>query len=533
MAFIRKHKLLEEQFFQVLTEHDNMLLDYNSIIYGRNHRLPSFGNPPKPIKFVVKIVDNINQLFVTTAESPGCFFIKGSVKIYCTNPVYEQIILKYEEYRRLSVTYDEECELFEDIRIENNEFVVKNERYRIHSIEDIDIDEFKKKIHFISYNEVIKLYSVSVVGMQPGTFLGCVNYRLIFGNGSVLYYLTSYSVNTRFSCESAKIECDYIIINRKASIKENQLRLFSDLLRNFCIRMDDSVDNTLVIPLPLETLFIEILLHTLSVVHSYNIPIFVVSPLYKKVELLVNIQSEWLNSTVCMSEEPFPIREYHQLYHIDRFNHDYREASGRNNKIIFCSDLLYRYKNKVNIFKKQLDILINHKSNDNFNRKDNYNFNLSDESPGSKGKSVLDNMNEISDEYLAKLDKKYNSNKFYDIVGCNIKIESSNDEILALTNAVIISDDTFFFKSSADYVDMIMDGSLFNIKDKLFVFGDFLFTDKFSDNQFKIYIKKKHSLLKKLLEKRNYIVIGNSIIFPKERLKWNIINNYKIEYESF
>lgn len=537
MVFIRKHKILNDAFYQIQTEHDNVLLDYHAGIYGKNHRLPSFESPPKSIKFIVKVIENCKHLFITSAESLGCLFTDESVKIYCTNPVYEQIMLKYEEYLRLSLTYDEEiCNNVNNDKLNNNKiseinsqhtnsginiqnsgmniqyyqssqfYMINNEKYKIVSIEEINCESFKKKIHFLAYNEPIALYGLKIMAMQPGTFLGWINYKMVFANEKSLYYLTSYSEKPRFSSESVKIEADYLIINRSAMFKTNDLQMFSELLHKICLISEEGKDNNIIIPLPIETLFIEILLHTLSIVQYCNIPIYVVSPLYKKVELLVNIQSEWLKSSVCMSEEPFPIREYNYLYPIDTFNNEYKQGGEGKNKIIFCSDLAYKYKTKNKIFAKQLDILINNKD--------------------ETGERINENV-------MIKINEKFYSENYYEKVKFDIKIENSIEEITRSTQAIIIDEEFFFIKTTTDYCYMNVNGSLNLINNKLFLSGDFLFTDKYSVNQLNIYIKNKKSLLKRLLETKEYVIIDNSIIFYNKRMKFRIINNEQIEYENY
>ena len=83
------------------------LFDYNTGIYGVNFRIPSFEDPPKPLKFIVKNYVAIDSIFVSHSDSIGPLFLKNT-KIYLTKPVYEQILSKYEEYKSLILSYDEE-----------------------------------------------------------------------------------------------------------------------------------------------------------------------------------------------------------------------------------------------------------------------------------------------------------------------------------------------------------------------------------------------------------------------------------------
>ena len=183
MVYIKKHTFKNLSFIQAFTNQKSLLFDYPAALYGVNHAHPSFKSPQKELKFEVKIIKNIDSLFVSSSDSFGVFFINYSTRIYCTKPVYEQLLLKYEEYRTMSVTYDAEKDSSE---------------YKIVSIHDANLEQFKRNVIFIKYNQRISIDQFLINPIAAGTFIGWANYRITFPTGESLIYLTSYSNKRRF-----------------------------------------------------------------------------------------------------------------------------------------------------------------------------------------------------------------------------------------------------------------------------------------------------------------------------------------------
>lgn len=459
MVLIKKHHLQDHSFVQIFTPQKTILFDYSAPIYGHLHRRPTISAPPKDLKFIIKDIQNVDCLFVTSSESLGCLFVESSVAVYCTQPVYEQLLLKYEEYVSLSLTYDDEME--------------KNDS-KIVSIKEINIESFKNNVILIKYNQQIDLDATIVSPVPSGTFIGWCNYKIIFPNGESLLYLTSYFHKRRFSIKASPIDSTYIIINRKEISPENDLELFT----NFLINKDNDV--TMIFPLPMETLFIEVFLHVLSVLDHTNIPIYVISSIFQKLQLLINIQNEWLNEDFCISGEPFPLKEYAHLYHVDSFNSEFKDGS----KIIFCSDFHYELLGNRWLFNNQIDVNIDH------------------------------NTNIIGEKF-------------------NIKMESTQSEILDNSKAILIDSDELFISTSSNY-SIIKINSLLNVMDDLlYVSGKLLNTDAFSADLNSLEILEDKCWLSKLLETQEYLLIDGWIIFKKEKIKCRIVSDRRIEYEEY
>lgn len=466
MVLVKKHRVRDHGFVQVFTPQKNILFDCCAPLYGRHHRHPSIGAPPKDLRFVMKSVQNVDCLFVTSSESLGCLFVESAVRVYCTRPVYEQILLKYEEYSALSVTYDEEGDPGGD---------------RIVSLAEADIDGFRKRVILVKYSQQTNLDSTVVTPVPAGTFIGWCNYRVAFPSGESLLYLTSYFHKRRFSVGAAAVDSTYVIINRGEVPAEDDLEAFTRFLsgRGAHPAADDA---TVVIPLPMETLFAEVLLHVLSVLDRTNTPVYVVSPIFQKLQLLINIQSEWLSRDFCTASEPLPLKEYAHLHHIDSFNSELVEGPG----IVFCGAFSYGLLGGRRLFGSQVDVAIN--------------------AGGAE-----------SDRRL----------RF------SIKMESTRTEILAGSAAVPIDSDEFFIATAPRHAVIRMNSLLSVVDGLLYVSGKLLNTDASGAGLNTLEIREEKCWLARLLETRRPLLVGGWIVFEQEKIRCRAVGGRRIEYERY
>ena len=124
MVFIKQCNLKEFKFYKIYTKNETLIFDYPASIYGKNHQFASFKCPPNSLKFILNKQNCMYYVFVSNSTSLGPLFIKNVERIYITKPVYEQIILKYEQYNCLGITYDED---FDAINPEIND-IQKNKK---------------------------------------------------------------------------------------------------------------------------------------------------------------------------------------------------------------------------------------------------------------------------------------------------------------------------------------------------------------------------------------------------------------------
>lgn len=53
-------------------------------------------------------IQHADEIFIRNPDSLGSLFLQGNIKIYCTKPVFEQIIIMFDENKTMSLTIDEE-----------------------------------------------------------------------------------------------------------------------------------------------------------------------------------------------------------------------------------------------------------------------------------------------------------------------------------------------------------------------------------------------------------------------------------------
>ncbi|EJW02371.1 hypothetical protein EDEG_03202 [Edhazardia aedis USNM 41457] len=298
MAIIKRQKIEHKSSLTVMTKNTMLTFDHPYRIYGRNHVLSS---NIKPLKLVISSEEN-EKIFVTNSHSLGVLFIKSDCRIYITQPVYEQILLRYESLPKRLFYDDEEdesenesrkkdaadvnaikntnsiignvlenknsTEEFDnaenEIKIQNDD--IKNEigknddyykkeqskldapnnlsksckQYRVVDIFEADIERFKKNCIFIKFNEIVEDHDFTIKCVTNGTYIGHCNYLLQFINGISIYLLSGIAFGTRFSYAPTDIRADYLFIYR------------DDDLFNFCgdneasleaVRLNISSDN--------------------------------------------------------------------------------------------------------------------------------------------------------------------------------------------------------------------------------------------------------------------------------------------------
>lgn len=477
MVYIKKHKFKNTCFVQLLTPQKNILFDYHASLYGQAHRHPSFNSPPKPLKFVIKNIQNADCLFISSSDSIGCLFAEADTRIYCTKPVYDQLMMLYDEYRSMAVTYDEdpgECRQALDSGC------------RIAFFSEIDIENFRKNAILIKYNQRVSLDSTTVCAVSPGTFIGWANYEIVFPNQESLTYLASYSCKRRFSTESAPVGTTYLVINRERVGDASDLGEFTEFLRTrFGGSKKDVQSDTVVIPVRIPTLFVEVFFHVLSVLDYTKTPIYVVSPIFSRLELFINIQSEWLNRDFCSIAEPFPMRQYRHLFNVDSFNCDFQEQP----QIVFCSPFYYGLFGGRSLFPSQTDVFVNTAR--------------ASPCPSRQARHF------------------------------NIKMEASDREILSGYGGVLIDSDDYFINTEPPHKTINLDGNMNIVNDVVYVSGTLLNTDFLSGSDTAISVADRGCWIKELLETGEYAVVDDWIVFREKRLKCRFLNSYQIEYKYF
>ncbi len=149
MVLFKQRFLKDKKFYLVTTSSYFLQLDFPSILYGKSFKIPSVDNPPKQVKFILPILPKIIDGLFLSQPSLSVLVPNDSIhKIYCTKPVYEQIILKYKECESQSVTYEDVQEEIQDSAI--------------YSFENFNIEQFKTKVEIILLGQNIWLNSIRI-----------------------------------------------------------------------------------------------------------------------------------------------------------------------------------------------------------------------------------------------------------------------------------------------------------------------------------------------------------------------------------
>ncbi|CAD25088.1 similarity to HYPOTHETICAL PROTEIN YO47_METJA [Encephalitozoon cuniculi GB-M1] len=312
MALVKQIVSRAKSCYVLQTNEQTFLLDYPSSIYGVSFSLPSFTKRPKPLKLALpKFADDIDHILVTRSDSLGVLFLERDIPVYITEPVFEQILIKYESLLKLSVYYEDE----EDSGT---------------PIEDADVERFKKNVRLVRFNERWSFDDVTVVPQPAGTFIGWSNYLIEFGDKKTLYYLSSLASKPRVSLGPGSISSDYLIINTDECTSSHTIDEFSAYIRELGL-------DVAVIPLEMTTMLIEVLLHTLFVVQARGaVPIYIASSEFSRFHTTISIENEWLSKPFSSVKDPFPIKSYGRLHVVDTID-ELAEIAGP--AIVFCDPL--------------------------------------------------------------------------------------------------------------------------------------------------------------------------------------------------
>lgn len=295
------------------TNEQTFLLDYPSEIYGNNLSFPSFSKRQRPLKLVLpEFTDDIDYILVTRSDSLGVLFLERDIPIYITEPVFEQILMRFRALSDFAVHYEDEDSPGT-------------------SIESCDLERFTRNVRFVRFNEHCEFDSVLVVPQSSGTFIGWTNYLIELEDKKTIYYISSLSSRPRLSPEPADISSDYLIINvDDVPGTLHQIDEFSTYVRHLKF-------NVAVVPLETTTLSIEIISHVLFLLQEdASVSVYVVSPVFNRLCTTVNIESDWLSRSFSSMKEPFPIRSYRRLFVVDSIA-DIPGISGP--AMVFCHPL--------------------------------------------------------------------------------------------------------------------------------------------------------------------------------------------------
>lgn len=500
MALITRHNIGDHSFAHVRTPQKSFCLDYHSVLHGQSHRYPSLSDPPKPLKFKVPNIPPVSCVFVSSSKSIGCLFLDPEVTVYCTKPVCDQLLLMHEEYQTVPISYSEDEE-------------ATNDAFQIRLITEIDIDAFKKRVILLKYFQQINLNTTIVTAVPAGTHIGWANYTLCFPNRKTLTYLSSYSHKRRFAMEAAPIASDYLLLCRPQMSGHSTLAEFTNFLLRFVpsrggqpVRWPGISPNqtlneptaapTLVFPVNIPTSFVEIFFHVLSVLEHSSVPIYVISPIFSRLEQLINIQSEWLNRAFCALAEPFPMRQYPALHCFPDFNHHFLDAP----KVVFCSAFQYGLFSRHELFPNQIEVLITGNSD---------RTEPGQAEPLQAGASTQAR------------------------VSFRVRMESADSEILSNYQGTVLAGDLLLVPSENPNSIVYFNKNLNVIDGLMFVSGTLENTDLVRDSACVLSVREEKCWLSTLIETSEYKIIGEWVVFPKERVKYKCLDNHQIVYRRY
>lgn len=537
MAFFKVLRNGENFQTQVNTSQFTWLFDCHCSFYGKNFRFASFKDSHKPLKLVVRHVDDVDSVFITNSKSIGAMLLKNT-KIYLTKPVFEQILLKYEQLKNLTVSYDEMDEneitekLFNNVQLSQEKYanvplffdkkILSSVKYNILKIDDINLEEFKNNVIFIKYNQIFELGDYVIQSMPCGTFLGWCNYRITFPNTKTMLILTSYSHKRRFSIEAAPIMSDYLLINRKYGDSFDSIKLFSKYIEEYALKVFLNV-KPLLIPADFPTSFIEILVHILSIVEQTNVPITIVSEIFVKLDLLLNVHSEWLNNDFFTIAEPFPVRKYCNL----RIVKSLKEVEMQKGFVFYCIEEYEMLKDRISDHFEV--ILVN---------------NLRSDLQVSENMKHVNNLRKISQnekykfEYLPGIgfsnDNSMSTEKSTaSFKSFNFKIESTDHEILSVYQGRLMKNDYFFIESEDPKDYIVVDSSLPVIGNSMIFYGDLKISDFEVVGKIVKRLVDKKIFLKDLLVDENPIFIDGWFVILSKKVKFRVLNTKQIECIHF
>ncbi|KAI4292821.1 hypothetical protein PAPHI01_2095 [Pancytospora philotis] len=490
MALLDTHRVGPLSFAHVRTPQKSFLLDYHAVLYGRAHCHPSFARPPKPLKFCVKRVPAADCLFVGSARSIGCLFAGPATAVHCTRPVYDQLLLMYEEYRGMPLSYEEGAPPG-----------CGGDAYAVVALDDVDIEAFKKRVVFVKYLQQTNLNSTVVTAVPAGTHMGWANYRLLFPNQKTLLYVASYSKKRRFATAAAPVDADYLLLARGSSEGRGEVKELTDFLLR-CVaaparghtdaRTDAHIPAApaLVFPTSMATSFVQIFFHVLAVLEHTRVPVYVVSPIFQRLEHLINIQSEWLNSAFCSLAEPFPLRQYAGLRCCEDFGAAFEEGA----KIVFCDALHHSLFGGARIFERQVDVLV--------------------------AESVDAAASDAASSSPAS-------------VRFCVRMETADSELLEGFRGVLVRGDSVLLPSESS-VSTVSFSKAANVLDGLlFASGTLENTDAVRGAACVLSVRDAKCWLARALEAERHVRVGGWTVLPARRVKLRRLNDLQIAYRRF
>ncbi|KAG5859497.1 putative beta-lactamase-like protein [Encephalitozoon hellem] len=452
MALVKRITSRNKSCYILQANEQTFLLEYPSSICGMCFSFPSFTKGPKPLKLILpKFVDDIDYILVSRSDSLGVLFLEKDVPIYITEPVFEQILIKYRNLLRLSIHYEDE------------------EEHGI-SIENADIERFKRNARFIKFNEKCHFDDVLITPRPAGTFIGWTNYLIELNNRRTIYYLSSLASKPRLSQEPGSISSDYLIINTDKPPSSHNIEEFSAYVNNLGF-------DVAIIPLEMTTMLIEVLLHILFVAQEKGVtPVYIVSAEFNRFHTIISIENEWLSKAFSSIKDPFPVRSYRSLHIVDTID-EISEITGP--AIVFCDPLefsLYPHP----IFDTQKVISIN----------------------GA----------------MPSADAYY-----------NLKLELDFSEISSIHTGTIIYNpnpgEYLYIESASNYHYLTVNGSDIQVYgNEIYLNGRLKFSDKHGFRK-KMTFNQKRCKLSELFTSNTFFYNKGSYYFPQKAIKVTIENN--------
>lgn len=511
MVLLEKYRTGKLSQVQVVSVHATVLFDCQAPLYGKNHRLPSFKEHASHTKFVVRNFSDLDCVFVSSSLSFGVFFLRCA-KIYMTEPVYEQLLLRYEEYRDMPTVYDELAP--EDVCQEYFDESLSSDEYDVVPLDLVDIKEFSKHVVIVKYNQVVCIGSLRVQPLPSGTFIGWCNYRMEFDNGETVMLLFSYSARRRFSTEAPPIDTDYLLICRSEVEPENQVSDFSGFITDY---VKGSSRRILVVPTDLETLFIEVIFHVLSLVEDEGVQVTIVSPIFRKLDLLLNIQNEWLNRNLLNISEPFPLKKYRNLCVLSSI-FDIRD--GEKN-IVFCGHRYWELLRHRSMFRDSETVYINCESGHGA---------LPDADEGVKRFRPCQSNEECLPGIAYKCDGIERS--WVRERAFKLKMESIDEEILSGYKGRVLHTPEYLH-SERPTCTILVDSRLPVLNGRLLLTGTLVITDFDDPGRVAMTLEDRPCFLREILENDVPVSVDGWFYCRNSRIKFRLRGSDQIEYSHF
>lgn len=494
MAQFKQCILNNLTYYILKTKNFNAFLDFKAILYGKNHKFPTFKCQKKTTKFIINKTNlsNIDTLFVTT---PNIGILFSPVKhIYITKPVYLTLLMLYEEYSSMQYYYEEH-------HISNNQKIVE--------LTNIDIEKFKQKLIFINYHQLLYEPGVKIQVCLTGVGLGWVNYKFEFENQANVTYITSYSIENKLYLSSDKLNSQYCLLNINDQIsihddtfsetikKTKYTSIANCKLTKSVLEHIDSNDlndmisislkqyiyneflsnDTIIFQYDISMNFIEIILYIAYVSKILQINLYIIMKSYNIFNTQINSLYDWIN-----------------IQHIEIFNSFLYEKN-----VTFLENIYYNFlTGKKIIFIDKTHVLPN-----------------------------ISNSQKIIDIYTT-LSKILELKPLVTIF--NIK----NDKLLTILNntKVFINQKNIKIDETSKTIKIMINEHIHMYGNKLYLCGLLEITDFFSKNCIQYLINQEEHSLCQLLSVYKYYVFKNNIIIPELKKGYEIISDGEIiEYD--